>query len=58
MSRRCGATAINLAKQRSVICMLNAGNMHMRKGSIWPESKTLLKPFCSADHAAVNSNKA
>ena len=40
--------------------MLNAGNMHMRQGIIEPESKTLLKPFCSVDlaAAAVSSNKA
>ncbi len=40
--------------------MLNAGNMHMRKGIIEPESVTLLKPLCSLElaAAAVSSNKA
>ena len=39
--------------------MLNAGNMHMRKGTIGLESVTLLKPFCSLEvaAAAVSSNK-
>ncbi len=54
----CGTT-INLAQQYSVICMLNAGNMHMRKGSTGSESNTLLKPFCRVNlaAAAVTSNK-
>ncbi len=54
----CGTT-INLAQQYCVICMLNAGNMHMRKGSTGSESNALLKPFCRVNlaAAAVTSNK-